>query len=375
MIKERKLIGFAGLATIAVLAACGGGGGGSLLGSGAAAPTVASASAPPAGQAAVRFSISVPGTGTALNGRSPKYIDPSTRSLTMTLLQNNGSATNGTVQGPFNLTVGSPGCTGSTPLVCTFSVDAPIGSDVFLANTFSGTNAQGPLGSGAVALSVLQNATNSANLTLTGPVTTVATVSNNGAFFDTLYDGNGPFVFAPSAALLAPGVGSKARASAMGVRRPLGAQASPAPIPSERVFIIGADAAGNVILNPTQYNQPIQVTLNLNSGTANVTLADSPPAGLTCPGSGTATSVDQGSVLVCSPSDQVTLSIIPTIASASKSFFNSFLCCGSFNFNFPFLTATLPSAPGVTLATFPFTVEVNPAPSPTPNGQLPITVQ
>jgi hypothetical protein len=376
MIKDRNFIFLAGLATIAVLAACGGGGSSSLPASGGAGGVGAPAG-PPAGQAAVRFSISVPGVGTASNSRRAQFVDPSTQSLTMTLLQNNGVAANGTAQGPFNLTPGSAGCTGINPLVCTFSLNAPIGNDVFLANTFSGPNATGPLGSGAVTLSVVQNATNSANLTLTGPVTTVNLGSTNSATFDTLWDGNGPFVPVPASVLLAAESDSKARAGAQtntrahatGSRHPLVLSTLvPMPVASERIFINALDAAGELIINPTQFNQPVQLTLSLNGGTQNVTLADTPPAGLSCPGSGTSTTANGGFVLVCSPSDVVTLTLIPTIASQSLFFENQFLCCGDFDFNFPSLTATLPSAPATVLTTFPFTVEVNPAASPTPTG-------
>jgi len=42
------------------------------------------------------------------------------------------------------------------------------------------------------------------------------------------------------------------------------------------------------------------------------------------------------------------------------------------NINFPTLTATLPNAPATVLATFPFSVEVNPTPGPssTPSGPV-----
>jgi hypothetical protein len=363
------------LALIALAAACGGGGGGgtatvpSAGGGGTTTVTVTPtpAAGPPAGQAAVRFSISVPKTGTSsVTRRSPKFVDPNTQSLTLTLIQANGQSVNGSVQGPFNLVSGAPGCTSTGTLTCTFSINAPITStgqtDVFLANTFSSPNAVGPLGSGAVSLSVVQNTVNTANLTLSGPVASVTTVSNNSANFDTLWDGLNFFLPLPASLLNNNNQAAKARTRGAAARHPLVlASAAPTPIPSERIFIIATDALGNVILNPTQYNQPIQLTLGLNFGTANVTLSDTPPSGLTCPGSGTSTSTDQGSVLVCSPSDVVTLSIIPTIPSQSVFMDNQFFCCFNFNINFPTLTATLP-----------FSVEVNPTPGPssTPSGPV-----
>jgi hypothetical protein len=375
MIKDRKFIGLVGIAIIAVLAACGGGGGGGssvpATGGGGAVPTAAPTTSvtAAAGQGLVRFSITVPAkTGTSSTKRSAQFVDPNTQSIELTLLQNNGVAASGAAQGPFNLSSGSAGCTGTSSLVCTFSISAPIGNDVFLANTFSGLNGVGALGSGAIALSVVQNSTNTASLTLTGPVQSILVVSNNAANSDTLWNGVEPFL-AITAAQWNAQTFSKARSHAQRVKPLL--ISTPAPILSERLFLIAQDTTGSVILNPTTYNQPITLTLALNGGPANATLTDTPPAGLGC-AAGLSTSADGGTVQVCSPADVVTLSLIQN-AFSPQQFID---CCDSFWLNFPSITASLPSPPsGFAPVLFPFTVEVVPTPIPTATGSFQVIGQ
>jgi hypothetical protein len=205
-----------------------------------------------------------------------------------------------------------------------------------------------------VALSVLENATNTASLTLTGPIQSIAAVSTNEANLDTLWNGAGTFFPLTAAQVAAANYDT----------------ASPPPvtataIPSERVYLVASDVAGNVILNPTTYNQPIVLTLLLNGGPANVTLTDAPPAGLTC-GGNTTTSVNLGTVNVCSPSDAVTLTLIGTVPSPQVTTYPYTMI----DANFPSLTASLAAPPaGFSPVTFPFTVEVG------PGGSLPVIVQ
>jgi hypothetical protein len=244
-----------------------------------------------------------------------------------------------------------------TPLTCTFSINAPIGTDVYIANTFSGTNAVGPLGSGAVALSVALNSSNNANLVLSGPIQSISAFSNNTQFSDTLWNGIGGY----DAYICNNPYSSYCEESSS--RRPEGIPSSapssnPTPPTSERVYFIASDASGNVILNPTTYNQPIIVTLNYCcNATQNILLSDVPPSGF---GSASSTSASGGTVDVYSPADVVTVSLIPTIASP--------LIYGYEYASFAYLTATLASPPPNFNPPpyFAVTAEVVPTPSPTP---------
>lgn len=356
MIKERNLIGLGAAFAIAVLAACGGGGGGSLT-----TPSTGQSQSVPAGYARAQFSISVPsGSGSSsIARRSPKYVAPGTQSITLTLLQTNGTPVNSTPLGPFNLVAGSTGCSAVnvTPLTCTFSINAPIGTDVYIANTFSSPNGVGPLGSGAVALSVVQNATNTASLVLSGPISTVLAFTNNSYNNDTLWNGVGEFdpyayYYSSDSAARRPAINQPSASPSTG----------PTAIPSERLYFVASDNAGNIILNPTTYDQPITVTLFLNGGPANVALTDVPPSGLGTPEP--VVSTDGGSVQVLSPADVVTLSLIPTVNSPLI-----YSCCGYYYIyaNFPSVAASLASPPAnFSAPALYFQAEVVPTPSPTP---------
>ena len=396
MIRDRKVIGLACLVATAVLAACGGGGGGggssvpsSLAGSSTgpsvvATPTpavAATATAPSvaAGQALTQFKITLPAsTGTTSNARKPQFIEPASKAIALTLLTTNGTAATGsTMLGPYALAAGAPNCSGATvtPVVCTISVAAPVGSDIYLANTYSDTAATQALGSGAVQVVVQANAMNSANLVLTGAVSTVIFTSNNSQNMDTLWNGNGTFVPISQSVFNLVSYQSESKG-----RRPAGTRAAlgstQAAVPSERVILIAQDSQGNTIFSPTTYNQNIILTLNLNGYTPNATLTDTPPTGLGCTTS--STSVDGGTVAVCSPYDVVTLQIIDTVN--SQPYYGCIqlqtTTC-NYNINFPTVTAALASTPTTPLATFPFTVEVEPipSPSPSPTGNLPVTLQ
>ncbi len=211
--------------------------------------------------------------------------------MTLTLLANNGvKPASATTQGPFNLTSSSPNCTsGNTGLVCTYSITAPVGSDIFLATTYKSSNGTGQaLGSGAVALSVTQNSANSANLSLTGPVNSIALLS------DTTTLGN----VGDASARHAPG------SSPLAARR----KTASATVTTSEIVVLAKDAAGNVILNPTTYDAPITLTLNLadiatNGVKLTVTYAGLPGE----PTSPASTGADGGTLTVYAPADTITL--------------------------------------------------------------------
>jgi hypothetical protein len=317
MIKERNLIA---LAVIAVLAACGGGGGGgtSTLPSGTnsvtATPTPGVVATPtpvlPAGYAVDAVSITLAkGTFAAASSRSTQAIGAGTESIVFILLQQNGTATTGSPQ-TFGLTASSAGCTtnpSSGALTCTLPVDAPIGQDVFLAQTYATANGTGTLtGSGAVVLSVGQNTTNTALINLNAQVANVVVVAGESFL--------GTFGLPSSVARRA---GTQAIRRAAGSQVPVGTT-----IDSTQIFVEAADSSGNPILNPSAYSSPIFLQLAFDVDgygqnffgltTADVTLSVAyginDPSPCTSGGSAS-TSSFYGSFALCSPSDIVTASV------------------------------------------------------------------
>jgi hypothetical protein len=295
------------LAIIAVLAACGGGGGGtssapaggSLVGGlPAATPTpgaLPTSGALPAGYLVTSVAITLPAGKYSASTRRTQTVGTGTTSITFTLLQQNGASATSTPQS-FGLTASSKGCAvnQSQALVCTLGVDAPVGQDVFLAQTY---DANGNLtGSGAVALSVALNSANAAAITLSAQVANVFVVAGS------------PYLGSSQ------NLESKARQGAQGSRRsPAGA---PPYLTSMPVFVIASDSANNTILNPSNYSSPIYVQLGFDlwfdeytpDVTLNVTygVSDTPPctAGATASASGW-----YASLMLCSPSDNVTATI------------------------------------------------------------------
>jgi hypothetical protein len=338
VIKKQLLLVLA-TTIVALVTACGGGGGGSVApGSSAASgsPTSPPTSSPGATAGPtmkVALTVTIPGKKTSSRARGPQYIAPNSGSMTLTLLTVNGSAVQSAAQGPFNLVPGgtNPNCVAGTNTTCTFTISAPVGTDFFLADTYSTTNGTGqPLGSGSVLLSVMQNATNFAHLSLTGPVNTVQVVSAT----TTLYNGNP--IPAPSSSdeAIARGAGAQAqavhqariaalsRSKASAATRKPAVLSSPLPAPAvaltSSISVIALDAAGNQIINPTTFDIPITLTLSLNGAPAgSVTLAVQ-YAGLTGePSSSASTSSDGGTVGVFAPSDTVTLTLTGTSALTS----------------------------------------------------------
>ena len=340
MIKKRLLFLLA-TSMFALVSACGGGGGGGSLpsastgssGTPGSTPISPPTNAPSSGATAppnvtMALTVTIPGKKSSSRARGPQYIAPNSGSMTMTLLTVNGVAVTGTAQGPYNLTPGptNPNCVVATNTTCTFQISAPVGTDIFLANTYTTSNGTGqPLGSGSILLSVKQNAQNSANLSLTGPVNAVQVVSAT----TVLYNGNPVPAPQCSDCAIARGVGAQAAAmtpaqlksrAASATRKPAGAVTSSGPVTpgpvatSSRIFVIALDAAGNQIINPTTFDIPITLTLSLNGLPAGQATLSVTYAGLSGePASPASTSSDGGTVVVFAPSDTVTMTVSGTI--------------------------------------------------------------
>jgi hypothetical protein len=342
MIKNRGVFGLACLITAGLLAACGGGGGGSSV-----APSTGITVTPtPAGgtggtatsspMQTLSMTVTIPKsiTKASTNKRSADYIAANTASLTMTLLSVNGTAVTGaSPQGPFNLTTASnPNCVaGSSGTTCTFSFSAPIGTDIFVANTFAGANATGSsLGSGAVLFTVRQNASNAASLALTGPVASVQILSGT----TTLSNGNPMVPSGSSSASNARRPGSAHGRHAQGAMRLSSLRVAPATssrsaqatsgttvIPAtlaSRIFVLALDAAGNQIINPTTLDTPITLALHYNGSPAGSLSLGVTYAGLTPADTGTAsTSTDGGTISIYAPTDIVNLTISTSVTGSN----------------------------------------------------------
>jgi hypothetical protein len=247
----------------------------------------------------------------------------------------------------------------SQALVCTLGVDAPVGQDVFLAQTY---DVNGNLtGSGAVALSVALNSTNAAAITLSAQVANVFVVPGS-TYLGDYYSQQ---------------LGSKARThGAQSVRRT--AQGSNLTLSSIPIYVIASDSTNTTILNPSNYSSPIYLQLAFdwyywNMYTADVTLqvtygaSDTSP----CAAGATATASDwYQSIMLCSPSDQVTASL-PASGGANPS---------DYAYVFGWVTASslvptpapnmtplpLPTPPSNTYAQFYVYPTPTPSPSPSP---------
>jgi hypothetical protein len=154
------------LAVVAVaIAACGGGGGGGSTGSSStvlptsapsSAPTVASTApatnAPgTAGYLVANMTITIPKGQVVASARRTQTVGTGTQSVTFTLLEQNGVAASEPLQS-YGLTTTSPGCGLDTAgdLVCSLNINAPPtntngGTDIFLAQTYTGPNGTGTL--------------------------------------------------------------------------------------------------------------------------------------------------------------------------------------------------------------------------------------
>jgi hypothetical protein len=183
-------------------------------------------------------------------------------------------------------------------VTCTLSLNAPLGLDVFLAQTYTSTTGTGSLtGSGAVQLDVALNSTNAASLSLTSQAASVYLTSSS-TFL------GAPFNQQQGAVRREPAAVRKT--------------ATAGAINSMRVFVIALDSAGNTILNPSIYDQPISLQLFYTDGyntplvnpVADVTLSVAYSASVDPGGCGynATTSAQYGAVQVCSPADVITAS-------------------------------------------------------------------
>ena len=195
------------------------------------------------------FTLLIPALGTATSGRAPRYVSPSTASVSVAL---QGQPT---PLATINLSAGSAACS-SVPsgTQCTASVAAPVGNDTFTVTTFDAPNGTGhQLSTSTLAATIVANATNTVALVLNG------VVDHAGIILGT---------------------------SSLTVGTPS----------SVSVTVVAYDAAGNVIVGPGPYSSPVTLadsdtsgattlsTTSLVAAGTNVTLAytgGSLPAGAT----------------------------------------------------------------------------------------------
>jgi hypothetical protein len=302
------------VAGLSVVACGGGGGGGSSLspggsgsggngsGSGGSGSGGGGSTTLPSGFLTASVKITVPSASAGgASVRRTKLVEPTTQSITFTLLQTTGSSTGSTPQ-TFTLTTANPNCTSSAGgLSCVLGVAAPVGTDVFLAQTYSGTAGTGTLtGSGAVKFSVAQNATNTASISLDGTVSAVYLATSQ------TYLGVPPL-----------NSESHARVAATSRRSPLSASGL---ISSLQVIPIAVDSNNDPILNPSTYDAPIVLQLlYVNQYTSETDTTSTPDVTLSVAynasvdpggcGGNASTSALFGTVTVCSPSDTITATI------------------------------------------------------------------
>ncbi|HTD37305.1 MAG TPA: hypothetical protein VK669_07315 [Candidatus Limnocylindrales bacterium] len=193
-----------GAAVIAALAAgCSGGGGTSAVPSSPTAPQAPAS----AGMALVTFTMKWNGTTTTSSVRTPRYVPPTARSVSVTV---NG----GTPQ-----YLNAP--------ASTITIDAPVGTDTFVFQTYDEQNGQGNvLSRASVTQTIVSGAANSVTAVLNGVVASVTVSLSNAA---------------PNAGV-------------------------PATV---NVNVAARDADGNTIVGPGDYSVPIHLAVNdpTNSGT------------------------------------------------------------------------------------------------------------
>ncbi len=205
---------FAGALFVAVLAAgCSGGGGGKSV-------TPPTASQPSKGTASVTFTMHW-GSGTAAVRRNPRYVPATARSVSV-------SVNGGTPQ-----YLNAP--------ATTIVIDAPVGTDTFVFQTYDDQNGQGNvLSRASVTQTVVLGAANSVTAVLNGVVASVAISLSNPA---------------PNAGV-------------------------PATV---NVNVAARDADGNTIVGPGDYSVPIHLAINdsTNSGTLSLSTNSLPNSATT----------------------------------------------------------------------------------------------
>lgn len=230
---------FVALGIVATLAACGGGGGSSSSPAGKGSIPASSGMAP------ASFTITVPSTSTsALHRRAPRNVPSGTQSISFTLLKTTNTGVTTPQTSPvYPLLATSPGCTtGTGGISCTIQLSAPVGQDIYLAQVFATPDGSGThIGSGAVLLTVVANATNTASLTLAGPIAAAYVATDDVPIPNFFSDG-----------------------TILGLSPVANATYNEQTIPqSARVFVVALDAQGNQIITPDTFDRPVALTLNL----------------------------------------------------------------------------------------------------------------
>lgn len=222
----------AAIVTALLVSACGGGG--------SAPQTSLPAPAPPAKVAAATatatIALTIPQRAVAAGIKTPTYVSASSQSVSISsyavvssVIAGSPSATSNQ-----NLTSTSPGCTGSGPITCSISVPVPLGQVAFSITVYQGLNH-----TGSILSQLPQSAATEA---------TIVEGSNNIVL---------PLVLGgvPKTVTITPGVSLV-----------MGGNAQTFP-----VLVTALDAAGNTIIGPGDYANPI--TLGNSDGTGSTSLS------------------------------------------------------------------------------------------------------
>lgn len=228
---------FISAALALMLGACGGGGGSvstPSTGTGSGSGTVQQpGGSGGAGSGTLSFVVTIPpATTTSSSTKTPKYVSPSTASITVTLAgQTTPLATE-------NLGSGAPGCTATAAgTSCTVTVTAPVGSDTFSIATYDGPNGTGKqLSVAKVPASITASSTTSIPLALQGVVASVTALLGSSSV-------------------------------------PVGAPASVS------VTIVAYDANQNIIVGPGNFSSPVTLALTDPSGNTSLSTTSVPAPG------------------------------------------------------------------------------------------------
>ncbi|MBV8582316.1 MAG: hypothetical protein JOZ86_16965 [Candidatus Eremiobacteraeota bacterium] len=189
------------------------------------------------------FVITIPNATSSAVRRTPRNVPANTKSISFTLIKSDNAGVTPGAPALYPLTATSPGCvSGGNGITCTIAIQAPLGTDIFEADLYSTTDGSGTkLGGGTVKITVQNNTTNTASLSLFGPVASVVLTTD-----DTANDGQVPFAvrflsLLPNITL--PGVPTQV-------------------VPqSARIFVVALDAQGNQIIAPDTFTTPVTLTV------------------------------------------------------------------------------------------------------------------
>ncbi len=117
--------------------------------------------------ASVTLRIALPTKTASARVRTPAYVSPATKSMSI--------AVNGASPADFDLTTGSPNCvTGPAP-ACSATVAAPAGNDTLVVTLYDGAGATGNvLATKTLAQTIAANSTNTISLVLNGVVSSIS---------------------------------------------------------------------------------------------------------------------------------------------------------------------------------------------------------